>query len=536
MSQIRYHDLLFQPDMMTAVRDDGETIRLTRQERALLLRLTRQPNLLVTRSQLLDGLGDEAGTVGERNIDYLVNRLRKRLGDDARNPRFIATQYGEGYVWLADPVRQTAQPSAFLLVGPVYGLAPGDAAALVLFEHLAVALRGRMKGRAVAVLPHWRPQGGGAPDIAYNIEVATHRDGGVLHLAIVLRSTPSQAVLERLRLILPAGGSAMRDIDALADRLVARLWAHAALPEPGGPLPGSNPAHVRLHDASAMLTGGAVSWRESEARIEAARAAAPDDPQFKVMLALNRYTRLVQNIAEIATAPLGLAEWNTLEDEMEALALSALPDSGVDPILLLGIAKALFFINRGHDAVAAELTERAFHAGTAFSAVFAMQGQLAAARGQVDRALDYYEKASELGERNSQFHIYLLTLRAIALLAAERRRALDQALSELMLISPASAAALAPFFVSRRARSLPEHLDHFFARVGPQTGGHMLFHLDRTAARHFESATHRRNVLSGFAHHLVRHHGPGALPAALSTPLRPASPPEPEKAQPLPAG
>src|SRR5690606_31629436 len=132
---------------------------------------------------------------------------------------------------------------------------------------------------------------------------------------------------------------------------------HAALPEPGGPLPGSNPAHVRLHDASAMLTGGAVSWRESEARIEAARAAAPDDPQFKVMLALNRYTRLVQSIAEIATAPLGLAGWNTLEDEMEALALSALPDSGEDPILLLGIAKALFFINRGHDAVAAELAE-----------------------------------------------------------------------------------------------------------------------------------------------------------------------------------
>ena len=54
---------------------------------------------------------------GERNIDFLVNRLRKRLGDNARKPRFIATQYGEGYVWLAAPVRQEPL-SAFLLIGP----------------------------------------------------------------------------------------------------------------------------------------------------------------------------------------------------------------------------------------------------------------------------------------------------------------------------------------------------------------------------------------------------------------------------------
>lgn len=529
MSQIRYHHLVFQPDMLCAQRDDGATIRFTRQERALLLRLSRQPNLLVTRAQLLDGMGDEAGAIGERNIDYLVNRLRKRLGDDARRPRFIGTQYGEGYVWLAEPFRLADQPSAFLLVGPVYGVAPGDAATRALFEQLALALRARMKGQTVLFLPHWRPHGGGAPDIAYNLEIATHRDNSALHLALVLRAAASQSVLERLRLTLSAGGSALHDVDALADSLVSSLWAHAALPEPGGPLPTSNPAHVRLHDASAMLTGGAVSWRESEVRLQGALAAAPHDPQLKVMLALNRYTQLVQNIAEIARTPLSAAAWTAIEDEMESLALAALPDIREDPILLLGIAKVLFFVNRGHEATAAALTERAFHAGTAFSAVFAMQGQLAAARGQFETALAYYDKAVELGERDSQFHLYLLTLRAIALLAAGQRTALDEGLAELMVVSPASAAALAPCFVSRRARSLPDHLEHFFARIGPETGGHMLFHLDRTAARHFRSAAHRRNVLAGFAHHLVRHHGAAALPADLSTQLRSVSAAEPEQ-------
>ncbi|WP_265975611.1 hypothetical protein [Brucella intermedia] len=55
MQPVRYADLLFQPDMLSARRDDGTVLRLTRQERAL-------PTRLVTRAQLLDGLGDLAGT------------------------------------------------------------------------------------------------------------------------------------------------------------------------------------------------------------------------------------------------------------------------------------------------------------------------------------------------------------------------------------------------------------------------------------------------------------------------------------------
>ncbi len=76
MQPVRYADLLFQPDMLSARRDDGTVLRLTRQERALLLRLVRQPHRLVTRAQLLDGLGDLAGDLNERNIDYATHRHR----------------------------------------------------------------------------------------------------------------------------------------------------------------------------------------------------------------------------------------------------------------------------------------------------------------------------------------------------------------------------------------------------------------------------------------------------------------------------
>ena len=37
----------------------------------------------------------------DRSIDLLVSRLRQRLREDAREPRIIKTQRGEGYVLAA---------------------------------------------------------------------------------------------------------------------------------------------------------------------------------------------------------------------------------------------------------------------------------------------------------------------------------------------------------------------------------------------------------------------------------------------------
>ena len=43
----------------------------------------------------------------DRSIDVQVSRLRHRLGDDPREPRFIKTVRGEGYV-LSVPVHSDA--------------------------------------------------------------------------------------------------------------------------------------------------------------------------------------------------------------------------------------------------------------------------------------------------------------------------------------------------------------------------------------------------------------------------------------------
>jgi two-component system alkaline phosphatase synthesis response regulator PhoP len=79
----------------------GRPLELTRGEFAILSALARQPGHVLTRLQLLDQLGEAAYAGYERVIDQHVKNLRAKLGDDARQPRYLATVYGVGYKFLA---------------------------------------------------------------------------------------------------------------------------------------------------------------------------------------------------------------------------------------------------------------------------------------------------------------------------------------------------------------------------------------------------------------------------------------------------
>jgi DNA-binding response OmpR family regulator len=59
---------------------------------------------LRSRQALLDVVSGPGSDASDRSVDYLVSRLRRKLGDSARRPRYIATHYGEGYIWIADGV------------------------------------------------------------------------------------------------------------------------------------------------------------------------------------------------------------------------------------------------------------------------------------------------------------------------------------------------------------------------------------------------------------------------------------------------
>ncbi len=78
------------------LRDASGVIRLTGGEAALLTALARKPNEVLSREEIAAALAmDDAG---ERAIDVQVTRLRRKIEADPREPRFLHTVRGRGYV------------------------------------------------------------------------------------------------------------------------------------------------------------------------------------------------------------------------------------------------------------------------------------------------------------------------------------------------------------------------------------------------------------------------------------------------------
>jgi two-component system, OmpR family, phosphate regulon response regulator OmpR len=78
------------------LRNAGGPIRLTGGEVALLTALARKPNEILSREEIAEALGMEEP--GERAIDVQVTRLRRKIERDSREPRFLHTVRGRGYV------------------------------------------------------------------------------------------------------------------------------------------------------------------------------------------------------------------------------------------------------------------------------------------------------------------------------------------------------------------------------------------------------------------------------------------------------
>jgi two-component system alkaline phosphatase synthesis response regulator PhoP len=80
----------------------GRPIALTTVQFDLLAVLAQSPGRVFTRLQLLDAVQGEAFEGYERTIDAHIKNLRRALGDDSRDPRYILTLRGVGYK-LAEP-------------------------------------------------------------------------------------------------------------------------------------------------------------------------------------------------------------------------------------------------------------------------------------------------------------------------------------------------------------------------------------------------------------------------------------------------
>ena len=79
---------------------DGTALRLTSGEFAVLRVLTAHPQQPVSRDRLLALARGESSESFDRAIDVMISRLRRLLEDDPKNPRWIQTVWGVGYVFV----------------------------------------------------------------------------------------------------------------------------------------------------------------------------------------------------------------------------------------------------------------------------------------------------------------------------------------------------------------------------------------------------------------------------------------------------
>ena len=82
---------------------DGRAVELSALEFDLLAALASAPGRVFTRAQLLEKVWGWDYFGPERVIDVHIANIRKTLGDDAADPRFIGTVRGVGYRFVATP-------------------------------------------------------------------------------------------------------------------------------------------------------------------------------------------------------------------------------------------------------------------------------------------------------------------------------------------------------------------------------------------------------------------------------------------------
>ncbi|HEV2674298.1 MAG TPA: response regulator [Aliidongia sp.] len=88
-------------DARSLLAGDGAQVALTSAQFAILSVLATHPNRVLTRDQILDLADQGAKEPFDRSIDAHIVQLRRKIERDPRQPEFIKTVYGAGYIFRA---------------------------------------------------------------------------------------------------------------------------------------------------------------------------------------------------------------------------------------------------------------------------------------------------------------------------------------------------------------------------------------------------------------------------------------------------
>lgn len=504
-------------------RRDGETIQFTRNERALLLAFTRNPRRLMRRSRLLDEIASSESGSSDRNIDFLVNRLRIKLGDNAKSPLYIATQYGEGYIWIASafPADSTAAPSSAAPLSAFLAIVPALGPQADRFSRQASSLIDQLRdmiaagvgaGRNVVIAENGIPA---ATDrLHYLLQVNFHAESGRLNCAATLREMPSKRIVKAFGLPLDTANAASFTSEAarVSTGVIGVVRQALADASTGLGTPIDAPPETRLQNATSLLSVSNAKWLASGEQLRGEREQNPFNADTALQWCLHLFARLVMTNPFNRT---GLEERDRIESEIEATVLECLPAIEANPVLNLAAAKLLYFINRGHLELAEDLAERAFARTSDFAAALPILGQLRGTRGNFHDAIVFFDRGIEMPDPPAGFLLHMRVLKCIALLAAGDRAALDAVAAVIDLSSdcPPEIARMIRLMIAPADRELPAALAQALAAVGPSGAVGVIEYVYFTGARQLTSEQARANLMRGLIAHVTGLYGAELVPA-----------------------
>jgi two-component system OmpR family response regulator len=102
-ARIRFGEWILDTGQRELIGPNGLALPLSSGEFRLLLALIEHPQMALSRNQLLDLTKGRDAELFDRSVDNHISRLRKKIEVDAKNPRYIKTVWGGGYIFALEP-------------------------------------------------------------------------------------------------------------------------------------------------------------------------------------------------------------------------------------------------------------------------------------------------------------------------------------------------------------------------------------------------------------------------------------------------
>lgn len=497
MNQIQ--TLRFDAKFLFATDDQGHVIHFTKTESALLCALAANSGQVISRSRLLDTVFGDETDVSERNIDFLINRVRRKLQDPPKEPLYIATQYGEGYWWVPKLARTTVSSSAFIVIGPVRGLSDlseGTTKSRAFLEELRLRLDKLTTPGTMITLdpdgPSFPEYSAASPRYAISIDFLTHEND--LECAVTTQEFLGRHVVHAARHYIsqPTVCHYAVSVPKLAEQILAAIWDREHTPLQTS-APTDVPLPIRMHLASKQFSSD-QSWQAGQIKLRARLKESPQDHEACVMLASSIHTKYVMSGPELYLGPDNrFAD----ENEIEGLIMRALPHIQTNQSLVLAAAKLLYFVDRGHESLAVELAERTLREATALATVYAVVAQIRAFEGDISSALQLYDKCLPLCEPKSLFADYVHALRCQAALVSGSVEIYDAARADFATENRASLDYLSFALVPRTNTEEYQTLSDRINALEDSQISALLNFAFYTSIRLFKQEEHRTNFLRG---------------------------------------